>query len=211
MQGQTQASAGRGSPTGRIFSDRSWRRPGSPARSRPRGGRWRARWRRRSVRRRTGLIVELGPGTGPVTRSLIERGVDARAAGARRIRSRILPDLEGAFRDRPGSSRATPTIFRARSRNSAATADCRRCLQPAAAQSAAGSARKADRRRLRADGAVRACSFSSLTVCCRPFPREFCAKRYSAVRGRGRSCSICRLPGCGPIGSRTMPGGGRVN
>ena len=99
-----------------------------------------------------GLIVELGPGTGPVTRSLIEVGVDPQSARADRIRPGILPTSEAAFRvscsHRGGRLRPSAhacAILRPTDRGGR--------LQFAPPKPAAAAADKADRRRLCADGA----------------------------------------------------------
>ena len=99
-----------------------------------------------------GLVVELGPGTGPVTQALIE--------------TRVAPERLVLVEYDPGFCRMLEARFDARPRHPGrrlrlapharalrGPADRRRGLQPAAAQPAAASPHETDRRRLRADGA----------------------------------------------------------
>ena len=101
-----------------------------------------------------GLVVELGPGTGPVTRALIERGLDRRRLVLVEYDLRFCRILESRFegvRIIQGDAYDLPHTLA----ELGDTVDRGRRLQPAAPQPAAASARKADRRRLRADGAGR--------------------------------------------------------
>ena len=99
-----------------------------------------------------GLVVELGPGTGPVTRVADRDPHLPRTARAGRVRSGLLPRAGGTLRGRPRHPgrrlRLAPhaRVFRG-------PADRRCGLQPAVAQSTAASSHETDRRRLRADGA----------------------------------------------------------
>ena len=100
---------------------------------------------------RHGLVVELGPGTGPVTRSLLEHGLDQRRLVLVEYDPRFCRILESRFEP--------ATIVQGDAY------DLRRTLAPladkriaavvsssSAAQPAAPSSGKADRRRLRLDG-----------------------------------------------------------
>ena len=156
-----------------------------------------------------GLVVELGPGTGPVTRSLIETGLPPARLVLVEYDPGVLPHAGKPLRRRPRhpGRRLRPA---ADARGFRRPADRRRGLQPAAAQPAAASPHETDRRRLRADGACRECSCSSPMGFSRPF-RATSAPIVIPPFARGRSCAICRRPLCGPIGSirraATLPEG----
>ena len=130
-----------------------------------------------------GLIVELGPGTGPVTRSLIEAGVARERLVAGRIRPRLLPVAPTAIRARQDhrGRRLRPS---ADARGIGGPADRGRRLQPAAAQPAARAAREAHRRRLRADGASGSVRPVHLRSTVALFRASVCANRYAAHRSR---------------------------
>ncbi len=68
-----------------------------------------------------GLVVELGPGTGPVTQSLIEAGVAPERLVLVEYDAAFCRMLEQTLRATSASSRATPTTCRARSRPSRAS------------------------------------------------------------------------------------------
>ena len=156
--------------------------PRLPGRSRLRAGPLRAPWPPRPDRRAQGLVVELGPGTGPVTSALLDRGLDRR----RLVMVEYDPDFCRVLEDRfagaqviQGDAYELPrTLAESRGR-----AGLRLRLQPAAPHPAASRAREADPRRLRADGPrgrVR-------SVHLRPYV-AYSARdlrgRYSAHRGR---------------------------
>ena len=58
----------------------------------------------------TGPIIELGPGTGPVTEALVERGVDPARLVLVEFDPDILPAAARALSRRPPSCRATPIV-----------------------------------------------------------------------------------------------------
>ena len=76
---------------------RSWiEKPLSTGAVMPSSKRLRAPWRATSIRKRSGPVIELGPGTGPVTEALVEHGVDP----ARLILVEFNPDFCRLLRTR---------------------------------------------------------------------------------------------------------------
>ena len=158
-----------------------------------------------------GLVVELGPGTGPVTQSLIETGV-----APERL---VLVEYD------PGFCRMLERRFDGVRLIQGDAYDLPRTLASFAGQPIAAVVSSLPllnqppprRTKLIADafalmglGGV----FVQFTYGLQsPIPREVCANRYSAF-ARGRSCAICRRPSCGPIGSiqraATSPGVGEL-
>ena len=130
-----------------------------------------------------GLIVELGPGTGPVTRSLIEAGVAPERLVLIEYDPAFCRMLEQTLRGRLRSSKATPTT-------------CPRTLAPFAGQPIAAVVsslpllNQPPRRREKLIGDAFALMgpsgvFVQFTYgLLSPIPREVCANRYSAVRSR---------------------------
>ena len=100
---------------------RSWlEKPLSTGAVTPSGRCWRAPWRATSIPRLPGPVVELGPGTGPVTEALIGRG--DRSASGWSWSSSTRPSARScasAFPTRPWC-RATPTPAPAAGRPAAA-------------------------------------------------------------------------------------------
>ena len=88
-----------------------------------------------------GLVVELGPGTGPVTQSLIETGVPPERLVLVEYDPGFCRLLKRRFAPASALSKATPTTFRAHSRPSRASRSPP-CLQPASAQPTAASPRR---------------------------------------------------------------------
>ena len=133
---------------------------------------------------RDGLVVELGPGTGPVTQALVERGIEPRGwcwsntitASAACSAQRFPGARVDPGRRLRSAARRSPQIAR--------RADRRLRLEPAAAQRAAGaSARKLIEDAFALMGPEGL--FVQFTYGVgSPIPREICASRYSAQCGR---------------------------
>ena len=129
-----------------------------------------------------GLIVELGPGTGPVTRSLIEAGV----APERLVLVEYDPGFCRLLKQRfapAASSKATPMTCRARSRHSRASRS-----RPSSPVCRCSTSRRPGATKLIAD-AFALMGLSGVFVqftygLLSPIPREVCANLYSAVRSR---------------------------
>ena len=156
-----------------------------------------------------GLIVELGPGTGPVTRSLIEAGVarerlvliEYDPGFCQLLRQRFAPAriIEGDAYDLPRTLAhlagepiaafvsSLPLLNQPPERREKLIGDAFALMGPS--------------------GSVRPVHLRSKVA----LSRGRFAPTATPPTARGRSCSICRRPGCGPTGSRpTQPRGAEI-
>ena len=128
-----------------------------------------------------GLIVELGPGTGPVTRALLDRGVERNRLILIEFDPRfcrILAERFGPAGIVQGDAYDLPRTLRnfAGQPIGAIVSSLPLLNEPTAAP------RETHRRRLLAHGAGRPFRAIHLWSVMSPIPREACARRYSARR-----------------------------
>ena len=166
------------------------------ARSRRRASRSRAPWRSYVDPNADGPVIELGPGTGPVTEALVEHGVNPSRLVLVEFNPTSASSAPALSRRRPWC-RATPTGCASRSPSYTRHGVVRDRLRPAADDQAAAHAAAAAARRARAAGSRTRRSCSS--------PTRWCRRSRSSPASRSRppsaSGATCRRRACGSIGT----------